>query len=84
MSVRRYLSAVLILSGVVLLGIAALHYCRGHLAQIAGRRDWERSLAATPSFTAAAPAAIESTPKENPGITAVLPPPAAPAAAARP
>ncbi|HSP95454.1 MAG TPA: class D sortase [Thermoanaerobaculia bacterium] len=84
MSVRRYLSAVLILSGVVLLGIAALHYCRGHLAQVAGRRAWEQSLAATPSSTAAAPSAIESTPKENPGITAAFPTPAAPRAAARP
>jgi sortase A len=78
MSVRRLLSLVLLLAGVVLLGIAGLHYCRGHLAQLAGRRDWERSLAATPSSTAAAPATMKSTPRENPGITAVLPAPAAP------
>jgi sortase A len=83
MSVRRYLSAVLILSGAVLLGIAALHYWRGHLAQVAGRRAWERSLVATPSSTPAAPSAIESTPKENPGITAAFPSPATPRGAAR-
>jgi sortase A len=94
MSVRRYLSPIVLTAGVVLLGIAGLHYLRGHLAQVAGRRDWERSLTAIPPSTApaapavsavptvsAAPAAQEPTPRENPGIDAALPLPAADAGA---
>jgi sortase A len=91
MSFRRYLSPFLVVAGLVLLGIAGLHYFRGYEAQIAGRRDWERSLAATPSSTAPAasavssvPAAKEPTPRENPGISAALPLPAAADAAAPP
>ncbi len=79
MSVRRFLSPVLLLAGAVLLGIAARHYVRGHLAQLAGRRDWERSIAAIPSGAAATAAATaaQATPKENPGIASALPTPAA-------
>lgn len=84
MSVRRYLSPIVLTAGVALLGIAGLHYLRGHLAQVAGRRDWERSLAATPLSAAPAvaepsptPAANEPTPRENPGIDPALPLPAA-------
>ena len=74
MSIRRSLSAFLVVAGLILLGIAALHYFRGYEAQSSGRREWEQSLAATPS----------STPRENPGILAPVPSSAVAQAAAPP
>ena len=80
MSRRRLLSSLLVLAGIVLLGVAGLHYLRGYRAQSAGRREWEKArtpaVAATPDGTAAT--AAPATPRENPGISA----PASPAAAA--
>jgi sortase A len=87
MSVRRYLSPILLLAGVVLLGIAGLHYLRGHAAQVAGRREWERSLTATDTAATAAsatPGAIGPTSRENPGISGALPTPVATQTAAPP
>jgi sortase A len=74
MSRRTLLSSLLILAGIVLLGVAGLHYLRGYRAQSAGRREWETArapaaLAATREATAAA-AAATATPRENPGISA--------------
>lgn len=84
MSRRALLSSLLVLAGIVLLGVAGLHYLRGNLAQSAGRREWADARApvivtATPDATAtvAATAATE-TPRENPGISA----PPSPATAA--
>jgi sortase A len=81
MSRRRLLSSFLVLAGIVLLGVAGLHYLRGYRAQSAGRREWEKArapvvVAATPDATAAT--AVPATPRENPGISA----PASPATAA--
>ena len=80
MSRRRLLSSLLVLAGIVLLGVASLHYLRGYRAQSAGRREWEKArtpaVAATPDGTAAT--ATPATPRENPGISA----PASPATAA--
>lgn len=81
MSRRRLLSSLLVLAGIVLLGVAGLHYLRGNRAQSAGRREWEKARApavvtATPDATAAT--AAPATPRENPGISG----PASPAMAA--
>jgi len=90
MSRRSLVSASLVLAGLVLLGLAGLHYLRGYQAQTAGKRAWEESRITTVAFRPAAssppqsPAAPAPSPpprpasaKEDPGIAASLPPPAA-------
>ncbi len=81
MSARRLVSAILVMGGVALLGVAGLHYFRGFEAQRAGRRAWENARAALPPPTLHVPT---PTFRENPGIAlASSTPPAAqtPAAA---
>ena len=64
MRVRRLVSLLLVLSGVVLLGMAGLHYWRGFEAQNQGKRQWEeRRIAAPPT-----PPPPSLSPRENPGI----------------
>lgn len=73
---RRSLSTLLVVAGLVLLGIAALHYFRGYEAQSSGRREWEKSQTALPIPTLHVPT---PTAKENPGIRQPSTTPAAPA-----
>ncbi len=73
---RRSLSTLLVAAGLVLLGLAALHYFRGYEAQSSGRREWEKSQTAVPVPTLHVPTPTE---KENPGIARPSATPAAPA-----
>ncbi len=66
MSGRRLISAVLVIAGMVLLGVAGLHYFRGFEAQRDSRRSWEEARAALPPPTLHVPT---PTFRENPGIT---------------
>jgi len=61
---RRFVSFLLVLSGVTLLAMAGRHYWRGFEAQEQGKRQWEeRRIAAPPTL----PPPLLS-PRENPGI----------------
>ena len=64
MSARRLVSLLLVLSGVILLAMAGLHYWRGFEAQKQGMRQWEERRAAAPPTL---PPPFPS-PHENPGI----------------
>ncbi|HJW15267.1 MAG TPA: class D sortase [Thermoanaerobaculia bacterium] len=69
----RLISVLLVLAGVGLLAVAALHYFRGYEAQRTGRRAWEEARARpVPTLHVPTPTA-----KENPSILQPSPPPSA-------
>ena len=74
MGVRRAISAVLILSGLALCGLAARHYVRGWRAQAEGRRTLEERSAGDRSSRPNRPSG------ENPGIVSASLPAGLPAA----
>jgi sortase A len=80
MSRRRLFSSFLVLAGIVLLGVAGLHYLLGYRAQSTGRREWEKArtpvVAATPDATATTPDATATAPDATataPDATATAP-----------